>query len=281
MKAVEKNVAGWSDVWSVYCEFANSKRTWVYRGLNDPSYHLETTLERTAKQFGIGPGQRQEIEESLLRWFKRQAHHFLSDVPAENDPIEWLAVMQHHGAPTRLLDWSFSFLVALFFAVEKAEASCVVWCLDLHWLLTKVEKKFQTVFKPIIDHDPRLKRKKFFKSVFQANPALDLVYSLNPNRLNPRLKIQQGIFLAAGNLGISFEDNFDTVQRDERGQVSKIVIEIRNPRVRTEILRHLYRMNINRATLFPGLDGFAQSLHTMMATPEILRGRLPGTGNGI
>jgi len=205
----------------------------------------------------------------------------MSDVPAENDPIEWLAVMQHHGAPTRLLDWSFSFLVALFFAVEKAEASCVVWCLDLHWLLTKVEKKFQTVFKPIIDHDPRLKRKKFFKSVFQANPALDLVYSLNPNRLNPRLKIQQGIFLAAGNLGISFEDNFDTVQRDERGQVLKIVIEIRNPRVRTEILRHLYRMNINRATLFPGLDGFAQSLHTMMATPEILRGRLPGTGNGI
>ena len=263
----------WKDYKSFVQQFSEN---WAYRGQADSNWVLNNAIERT-EFIHHNKG----IEAEFVAEFQRGARNYLSKDETPEHLIEWLALMQHHGAPTRLLDWSFSFLVALFFAVEKAEASCVVWCLDLHWLLTKVEKKFQTVFKPIIDHDPRLKRKKFFKSVFQANPALDLVYSLNPNRLNPRLKIQQGIFLAAGNLGISFEDNFDTVQRDDRGQVLKIVIEIRNPRVRTEILRHLYRMNINRATLFPGLDGFAQSLHTMMATPEILRGRLPGTGNGI
>ena len=88
--------------------------------------------------------------------------------------------------------------------------------------------------------------------------------------------IQQGLFLAAGNLSISFEDNFDAIQQDaDSDRVLQIIIGSSNIAVKKEILRHLHRMNINRATLFPGLDGFAQSLNTMLAMPDILRRRFP------
>jgi hypothetical protein len=65
--------------------------------------------------FGIDLGKAPRIESGLLRRFKRQAHHYISNPPEENDPLEWLALMQHYGAPTRLLDWTYSFFVALYF----------------------------------------------------------------------------------------------------------------------------------------------------------------------
>ena len=59
-------------------------------------------------------------EERILRIFKRKAHHFLSAGPLPDDDFEWLALMQHHGAPTRLLDFTWSPYVAAFFALQRA-----------------------------------------------------------------------------------------------------------------------------------------------------------------
>lgn len=139
-----------------------------------------------------------------------------------------------------------------------------------------METKFYRVIKPIFKRDPHLKIPEFFTSFFKATRPLDLVYPLNPERLNPRLSIQQGLFLAAGNLTKSFEDNFESLQEDaDRDYVWQIIIDISKFDVKKEILRNLYRMNVTRAALFPGLDGFAESLKPMLAFPEILRGRVP------
>jgi len=276
----EKEVAEWSDIWQFYSEQLDGRRVWIYRGISDPTYRLKTSLERSAEEFAVDLADFPAIEKNLMRWFKRRAHHFVPNVPADDDPLEWLALMQDHGAPTRLLDWSFSFLVALYFAIEKAKAGCAVWCLDLHWLLYKVEAKFKDQFKTVHKDDPYLKKRPFFDAVFRGSPPLNLVYSVNPNRLNPRRTIQQGIFLAAGNLSRSFEQNFEAIQEDERRRVSKLIIHC-NVNTKREILGHLHRMNINRATLFPGLDGFSQSFKTMLAMPEILKGRAPFSSDKV
>ena len=62
--------------------------------------------------------------------FKRKAHQFLAQPPDPDDDFQWLALMQHHGAPTRLLDFTWSPYVAAFFALERATSDAAVWALN-------------------------------------------------------------------------------------------------------------------------------------------------------
>jgi hypothetical protein len=52
--------------------------------------------------------------------------HFLADTPDQDDWLEWIALMQHYGAPTRFLDWTYSLYVAVFFAVERSDRVCLL-----------------------------------------------------------------------------------------------------------------------------------------------------------
>ncbi len=95
-------------------------------------------------------------------------------------------------------------------------------------------------------------------------------------RLNERSAIQRGVFLCAGNVTKPFVEN---LEENLGGNLEKNLKRIsaknlvKNPEenlvkleishdLRLEALRRLHAMNINRASLFPGLEGFAQSLAT-------------------
>ena len=100
------------------------EETRLYRGVDNSDYPLLPSAGR----FGIEDQDAQlDFEKALLKDFKRGASFYIDYVP-END-LEWLMLAQHHGLPTRLMDWTYSPLVALFFAVEndsKADAALYV-----------------------------------------------------------------------------------------------------------------------------------------------------------
>jgi FRG domain-containing protein len=97
------------------------KRPLWYRGQSKREWGLLPSLARVAK--GI------EAEPTVIKRFKQNALPFLERPPTSE--WEWLFLMQHHGAPTRLLDWSEYPLAALYFAVtEHPDQDACLWCLD-------------------------------------------------------------------------------------------------------------------------------------------------------
>src|SRR5437016_1058040 len=99
---------------------------WMFRGHAKSNWVLTSRLERALEErFELGLSRAPEFEDRLLREFKRHFHRFT----AAQDDIEVLALMRHSGAPTRFLDWTYSFWVAVYFALESASVGsvCSIW----------------------------------------------------------------------------------------------------------------------------------------------------------
>jgi hypothetical protein len=185
-----------------------------------------------------------------------------------NDLLEWLALMQHHGAPTRLQDWTRSPYVAAYFAIEDStepNGASAVWAIDIEWCKSNVVKQIRKVKIDVggaVQLSSDFGRAPLFDGIVMTNRAA-MVLPVAPTRMNERLSIQQGLFLCPGRIQDSFMDNLvaygDTSLRQK---LLKIVIP---SRFRVNALQDLATMNITRTSLFPGLDGFSQSLKYKLA----------------
>lgn len=218
----------------------------------------------------------------MLRQFQRRAHHYITDPPSPEHKLEWLALIQHHGGPTRLLDFTHSFYVAAFFALERATQDAAIWAVNLDALEQSIRDKKK--LGPRGDDNVDRTNAKLI-DLTEANlrgEVMDkLVIHVEPDRMNERISIQQGLFLFPCDISCSFEDNLaatfdlplDIFQRQVatpfsmtdlstfspyQEKIIKIVVPRKSVRV---ALIDLQAMNVTSATLFPGLDGFARSLY--------------------
>ena len=241
---------------------------WAFRGHRSSTWNLESTIERTVStRFDFARNQLADFEDRLVRRFQRQAHHFISDPPPYTNMLEWLSLMQHHGAPTRLLDWTYSFYVAAFFAIEHVNPgdTCAIWAFDYRWCHKRLNRMYP-------DYQRAHSSGGHFLWSDQASPG---VFPVNPFRLNERLVIQQGCFMAPGDLGSTFGANLDAMDPPrKRSPMLKLELRCAKDLLRVAY-RELYRMNVTTAALFPGLDGFARGLGNTAAIPEMLAPRQP------
>lgn len=241
---------------------------WFFRGHADVCWRLKCSLERYCDDLGFSSLKRPIVESWLIDDFRRTVAVHDSQIPASNDPQETLALMQHHGAPTRLLDWSYSPFVATYFALESSTGVSAVWAINGDWLeeqANRVVPSFHPDLPEPAQYDKTRDTDTFLKLFMphllgpSSSPGR-FVYTVNPRVLNAWLSIQQGVFTAVGDVSGTFSDNISHFS-DIGQNLVKVVIQ--KP-VGRAVLSLLHRMGISRASLYPGLDGFAWSLRTKM-----------------
>lgn len=218
---------------------------------------------------------------------------------------EVLALMQHFGAPTRLLDVTKSPYVAAYFAVEephKNDTPHAVWAIDINRLLSGAGQIHMDLglVRPEDAEESRAAGTLLqfpVETIAGAmasqvnndgwlNTRVSVVTPYDPMRLSERLSVQQGALLVPRDLSISFMSNLRaTVDLDHPSNLRVILLRADQ---RARALEQLRRMNITRASLFPGLDGFAQSFRQMLIEEPVesriarlqMRGLMDGTASG-
>lgn len=249
-----------------------------FRGQSDAAWHLVTAFDRAVfktytvetphiQSSSTGRINAAENEKALLLAFQRGAHHHLARTPHHDQTMDWLAMMQHYGTPTRLLDWTRSPYVALYFALQGDPAKdAALWAIDLKWFEQRSLERLR-------EKDPAWPDGSDFRAQYEYTNRL-LLQDGNPTvivpvttlELNERMAAQQGHFLCSLRLDIHFTSLLLGMllhpSHVRRQVVSKVVID-KDQRI--PFLKELRRMNIHSASLFPGLDGFSRSLAENLA----------------
>jgi len=257
------------DSWDAAKALARSLTGYVFRGQERAEWSLEPSLEREG-----GNGHR---EGALIEEFQRRAYYALPRPPSADERLEWLAIMRHHGVPTRLIDFTYSFYVGAFFALERARVDSALWCVKL--------ARLGSIGPPA--HPARRSRsanraraEECLRSRVAPEPG---VFDVEPFNLPERMAVQRGLFLFPTHVHRPFLEllrgTLDVTQRvprrvdprdvDPRAPMTAPLVRlVLGPDVRVRGLRDLYEMNVSAAALFPGLDGFGRSLRTYLLPDE-------------
>jgi len=194
-----------------------NKEADIYRGVTNKDYQLIPKIGRVP----LRKNQSREREEGrIFRRFKERALPYLEFMP-RND-WDWLAIAQHHGLPTRLLDWTRNPLAALYFAVERESSY------DSAIYVLRGYEVISTMRHP----DP-----------FKYSQVGKFV----PDRITPRISAQLGVFT----IHPEPEEPFSS------DSIEKLIIP---NRIRRRLKKIADTYGINRATLFPDLDGLAHHI---------------------
>lgn len=254
--------------WSEYKNFVSQlSENWAFRGQASEEWRLQNAIERT-DFIHLYKG----IELDFLAEFQRGARNYLPRDETPEHLIEWLALMQHHGAPTRLLDFSKSPFVAAFFAFEQSYGvdAVAIWAMNMQFIKTRALAKLEEHYPQASDQNGRVINEQLFETIFHQNDQ-SLIFPVEPFRMNRRYSLQQSIFVSTANSYEPFMHQLGFLEND----ISRSVIKIELPSaLQKEVLRDLQKMNLNRASLFPDLDGYAASLrlrYNSLQSPEETR----------
>jgi hypothetical protein len=232
--------------------------TGVYRGASDASRPLLTSLDR----LGATPHSKGDLEEHILRNFIRYSRPHL-DRARPHDEWELLIAAQHHGVPTRLLDWTYSPLVAAFFATRPvpsgAASDRVVWRLDWqrvhrHFKLPPLALFMDDLDKAFGEGEHASPFKLFAK---QNRPFACMI---EPPSLDSRIVAQAATFTFMSAKDQSF-DRFLAEQGLEDALTRFVVPAGEVSRFRDQ----LDLVGIDERRLFPDLDGVATAIQRYYA----------------
>lgn len=221
---------------------------YLFRGMPDANFPMVTSLQRNCKQ------KQRILEPSILKSFARYASI------SEDSVWEQMTIGQHHGLPTRLLDWSHSALIALHFATSEndmadtAARDGVVWRIDARELAQGLPKEY----KAILDRENT-----FIFSVdtlSEVAPTLEeydremagkAMVMVEPPSVDQRI-INQYAYFSPVPMGIERVDDF--LEKNTKNTVKYVI----SREIRWDIRDLLDQFNISERIIYPGLDGLSR-----------------------
>lgn len=215
----------------------------IYRGVSCASYKLlpKVGRDKCINNFNHkgNYGLLDNYEQEIVLEFEKHAVPFVEKLPQSQ--WEWWAIAQHHGLPTRCLDWTKNPLVSAYFAVEDCDKDedCVVYAVN------------SSQFNSNID--------------LNDNPypiGIDEIFLYYPPHINDRIIAQSGIFTVHNHPTVPLDETekpFDKIKRrkGEKYEVDRIIIK---KEVKKDFKKILSIYGINKSTIYPGLDGIAGHL---------------------
>jgi hypothetical protein len=246
-------------------ELGRFRSNFAFRGVAAADEDLTTSLVRLG---GAANG----LESHLVRNFRRYApaHARMPD-----DSIwTWLALAQHHGLPTRLLDWTHSPYVALHFATESPDASGsdgAVWCVDY----VRANEYLPVVLRELLETEASnlftvemLRRAAASLDEFDGLAADPFVIFCEPPSFDERIVNQYALF----SLMSSPTERLDRWLEDKPDLAQRIIVPAE---LKLEVRDKLDQANVTERVLFPGLDGLARWLTRYYMPAGRVRARLP------
>jgi hypothetical protein len=250
---------------------ARVRSTLVWRGLARSSYSNVSSLTRLSEDYP-------QLERHLVRNFRKYAHR---EAPGPTT-WDWLSLAQHHGLPTRLLDWTFSPLVALHFATASwPDDEALLLAVDCEG----VHEQLPTTLRAAYEREGSL----VFTTDMLAAQAPDLdtfdalteddpfVVFFEPPSLDERIINQAAVLSAISDATCHMEDWLET--QPDLWRAWRIP-----PSVKAEVRERLDQAHVNERVLMPGLDGLAAWLRRYYSprssVPEHLGGATMGDDSG-
>jgi hypothetical protein len=292
-----KLCADWDEITEVFNSFPNpqlasdifgdvSERMWMFRGHQRFECLLVPSVERAASKKYVSWA---ALESMILAEFRAKApmHMDARNLPPSTERLAWLALMQHYGVPTRLLDFTFSPYIALYFALRNfvgpREQPVHVLAIDATALRNvaqnisiEADKKEREAEEPPLvslnpesfttdrdawQHDHEYSDKMISDAIAPSPIQRSyfnergFVATASPNLQNPRLSSQQGLFLVNGAEGHSLYESLFKMMNGSTGEwyrLFAVPIKVLPP-----IERKLFQMNIHDLSLFPDMEGVA------------------------
>jgi len=234
---------------------------YIARGQADARWLLKPSLGRIL-QAGQNLAAVHELERALLKDFLAQAHLHMADVHlgSQANILQKWAVMQHCGAPTRLLDWSASPYVAAYYAVDSAwDLDGAIWILHPHSLVNWAVESF-----------PEFRGSGDFAQLLMSDTAPLAVMPWFSSSLTDRMTAQQGVFTVSINPLVEPITVLGELAKADNGSgelCRKVVIPAA---LKPIFLRNLRAMNITANALFPGVDGLGRSLTELARLSQLV-----------
>lgn len=249
----EITVASWSDLLEqLYADSWRSdinrfRSPYVFRGAFDAAFPLETSIKRLG-------GNYVRMENHLLRNFRKYARR---NTVEHDTTWHWLALAQHHGLPTRLLDWTVSPLVAAHFATEDPETydrDGAIWMVNAREAHTRLPEKLRIELAREGADYFTVEMMACTVARLQDLDALAppaFVAFLEPPSLDDRIVNQFALFSVMPDPG----GRLDVWLEEHPGLGRKLIIPAR---LKWEVRDKLDQANITERVLYPGLDGLSR-----------------------